>query len=544
MIKRLLDKVINMCNLAAMNPNLVGVEIGAYSLKMAGMRLDKKKPSVLFCCTIPFSKEYNQDSITEEIKKALAENKFSSKNVVLSFSDDSALFRRVELPYMPQGEILDALRWKAKEMVYFDIQSAAIGFELLGEIQKEDGSRIVDLLFVAVSKEVIDKKIKIVKDAGLNVISINMPPFGLENILKLDQEIEPSKLAMIVDVGHSKTEVSMFRNKTLEFVRSIPAGARNILEMMQGRIATDKGEIVLSEKEAEDIKNRFGISYEEVMLENGMSSRQTLSLMRPILEQLSKEVRRSIDYYIQEFDNEEVAVGYLVGGGSKLKNLDRYFSEELNIPFKKMTVPTAIDISRINLDKEDQVSYISLIGMMLGCKGELNLLPHEYATEGIEFVEKISLRVTAIIVAIILLGSFLFIKFRVEDYSRRLLNIPMQKNIILQVKDLQERVTARQAFSERAQVSQVPVEYIMKELSNVVPSGIILETLNIDQRSKSIDFKGMVYGPRGAAQEVLTRFMEDLERSKYFKDAQLSSIQGSKIDNEEVSIFEISSSLE
>jgi len=543
MIKNSLDKVINMCNFKAMNPYLVGVEIGAHSLKMAGMRLDKS-PSVLFYHTMPFSKDYNEMVIIEEIKKVLTENKFSSKNAVLSFSDDSAVFRRVELPHMPQGEILDALRWKAKEMVYFDIQTAAIGFELLGEVQKEDGSRVIDLLFVAVSREVIDKKVKIVKDAGLNVISINMPPFGLENILKLDQGIESSKTVMIVDVGHLKTEVSMFRDKTLEFVRSIPAGAKNILEMMQAKIATDKGEIVLSEKEAEDIRNRFGISYEEVMLENGMSSRQTLSLMRPVLEQFSKEVRRSIDYYTQEFGKEEVIAGYLVGGGSKLKNLDRYLSEELNIPFKKMMVPAAVDIFRINLDKEDQVFYISLIGMMLGCKRHFNLLPHEYTTEGIEFIEKISLRVMAIIVAIILLGSFLFIKFRVEDYSRRLLNIPMQKNIILQVKDLQKRVAARQAFLEKAQMSQVPVEYIMKELSNIVPSGIVLEALNIDQRGKALDLKGIVYGPRSAAQEVLTKFMEDLERSKYFKDAQLSSIQGGNVDNEEISTFEISSSLE
>src|SRR3989338_2189785 len=141
--------------------------------------------------------------------------------------------------------------------------------------------------------------------------------------------------------------------------------------------------------------------------------------MRPILERFSKEIRRSIDYYIQEYGREDIKDVYLVGAGSRLKNLDRYLSEELNIPVKKMTLPKSIGASDINLTDEDSVAVISLIGAVLGYKEPFGLLPHEYKVEKIEFIEKVSLRMIAIFLGFALLVSFLFIKLRIDDYNER-----------------------------------------------------------------------------------------------------------------------------
>ena len=52
------DRVIKACNIASLNPYLVGIEIGSYSLKMVGMRLDKN-PSILFCSNIAITGQFD-----------------------------------------------------------------------------------------------------------------------------------------------------------------------------------------------------------------------------------------------------------------------------------------------------------------------------------------------------------------------------------------------------------------------------------------------------------------------------------------------------
>lgn len=543
MIPKSLTKITKMLTLRRRASYIVGIDIGISSVKVVGMRMGKA-PSVWFYSIADLPENCGERYVTEAIQKILKERNFPSRDAVLTFTDESITIRRIELPRMTDDEILDALRWQAKDIIHFDIDKASLDFKILGEVQREDGSKFTELLFVAASKEVIDKKIQILKAANLNVISIYVSPFGLENVVKINDDIKPSGTMLAIDFGYAKTEISVFKNNTLEFVRTVPIGSEQLSEAIAAAsVSTEKGDIQLSEEEAEDVKIRLGIPYEETALERGITSVQILSLMRPILERFSKEIRRSIEYYIQEYGRDDIKEVYLVGTGSRLKNLDRYLSEELNIPVKKMTLPKSIDTSDINLTDEDSVALISLIGAILGYGEPGGLLPHEYRVEKIEFIEKVSLRMMAIFLGFALLVSFLFIKLRIDDYNERLKQTQLQKGALSHIKELQDKLAERRAFLTQAQMSEISTEYMMKELSNIIPPNVVLDWLSINQKGKTLDMKGVFYGPRPSAEGTLTKFMEGLERSRYFKDAQLTSVQA-QTGKEDASGFEITCSLE
>ncbi len=535
---------MNVLDLKGMGSHIIGIDIGNATLKIALLKMSQA-PSLSFYSIMDISKDSSDKYIAQLIQKTLSDKGTSAKDAVLTFSDESITIRRMELPQMAPGEILDAVKWQIRDLVHFDLEKICIDFELLGETQKDDGSKVMELLVVVASKEVVDKKVQLLKNAGLNVISINIAPFAIENVIKLSEEIDPSNTVMLVDVGRNKTEMSIFKNKTLEFVRFIPVGSENITDAMTANLTLENGtKVELTRDEAENIKTKVGIPYEETMLEKGIASIQILSLMRPVLEWLSKEIRRSIEYYVQEYGGENTASIYLVGGGARLKNLDVYLSEELKAPVKKMFLPTSIDSSKANLKPEDSASLVSLVGAVLGYRGHLNLLPHEYKMEKVEFIEKISLRMIAVIMAVVLLFSFLIIKFRIADYKYRLKNIIFQKSILYQVKDLQDRVSERMVLLNKLKQSTISLERVMKELSNIIPQNVVLESLNISEKNKSLDMKGLVYGPRNSAEEILTKFTEALERTRYFKDAQSSSIQDRTTGSEEMSSFDITCTLE
>lgn len=542
MIPKSFSEIAGIFGLKVRTPYIIGVDIGSSTLKVAGLRIAQVS-SISFCSIIDISKDNSDGYLIGSIQKVLRDNNVTAKDASLILTDESITIRRAELPRMAQNEIPDALKWQMKDIVHFDIDKAAVDFELLREFQKEDGSKFMEFLVIMVSRETIDRKIRILKESNLNVISINVGPFALENILKIHDGVEPTGNLLVVDFGYAKTEMSVFKNKKLEFVRTIPVGSKDISEAMTGALISDKGKVELSKDEAELVKAQLGISYEDKALEKGVTSIQILSLMRPVLERLSKEIRRSIDYYIQEYGGENIAAVYLVGGGSRLKNLDKFLSEELNIPVKRMELPKSIDASKTNLHADELTSIMLVLGAILGYSKRPNLLPYEYRAEKIEFVEKISLRMIAIIAGVALLVSFLFIKLRVDDYNHRLKTARFQQGILSQIKDLQDRVAERTAFLNQARASEIPTEYILKELSHLIPPNIVFNTFSLDQRNKTMELKGVVYGPRASAEEVLTKFMEALEKSKYFKEAQLGSIQDRTSGREEYATFEITCSL-
>ncbi|MEO6906865.1 MAG: type IV pilus assembly protein PilM, partial [Abditibacteriaceae bacterium] len=55
-------------------------------------------------------------------------------------------------------------------------------------------------------------------------------------------------------------------------------------------------------------------------------------LLKPILDDLTSELRRSLEYHSARYPDAPVKRLVLIGGGAKLHNLDTYFSQNLNMP--------------------------------------------------------------------------------------------------------------------------------------------------------------------------------------------------------------------
>lgn len=537
---------IDFMNLRIKSSYLIGIDIGTDALKMAGVRM-AGRPSLEFYSITALPKDIDDAGITEMIRKVLAEKNVSSKEAaVLCLGDDEVAIRRIELPAMAHDEIAGALRWQAADMVQFDMPGALLDFKVLREREREGSGKVFDILFLAASKEVIDKKMKILKDNSLEVISINASPFGIEKMIKLDEEAVSQKTIMAVDLGHAKTIISILHNGVLEFVRTVHMGSRDITKAIaEGNVITESGNISYSAEEAERLKRDLGVSYETVILKNGATSTQVLSFMRPVLEHLSKEIKRSLDYYMQEYDGDNLSAIYLTGGGSLLKNLDRFLNEEFGVTIRRLGMTKAIDTQKAAVKDDDAPRLISLFGTMLGYKERPNLVPHEYTAKKTELIQAASLRMAAVAAALVLLVLFIFIKLRMDNYNYRVKNIEFQKSVLGQIKELSDKVAKREDIMARAKASSLPLEKIMKEISNLIPNNVVLDSLSVDSRSDTVNMRGVVYEQRGRAEAVLTKFMENMEQARFFKDAQLSLIQsGGESGKDDVSNFEINCSLE
>jgi type IV pilus assembly protein PilM len=446
-------------------------------------------------------------------------------DVALTISDpDAVIVKHIELPALPKSEILEAAKWQLKEEIPFALEEGLIDFQIVREFTDEQGARRNRIAFIVARRRTIDEYISVVRTCNLNPVKVSHPPFDYGNILSLHPE--SASISAVLDIGYSEASIYIYQNNQLQFIRKLPCGSDRLTRSLTAALISDKGRIELSYAQAEDIKISFGIPQDsDRILKDRIHAGQIVSLMRPFMETLVTELKRTFDYFRAKFDKDSTML-YLTGGGANLKNLDTYLSKELNMPVSRLAIPDAVD-TRGNLLAEletDQNQLISALGAALPGVRTVNLLPPEIRAEKVQLIEKVSLRLTAITAAAVFLFLLSVVNFQARDYKKRLSNARTHLGNIGQLKSLTQGVIAYNNLIATVRQGRVPAAGLLKVVANLVPEDITLNELILNQESHNLNLKGAVSMHGGAAEDVLTRFMEDIENSTFFTEARLISL--------------------
>ena len=388
----------------------------------------------------------------------------------------------------------------------------------------EEGAKKIEIAVILAKTQSLRKYLSIPLDCNLNPIMVSSAPFNYANILRHTKA--EGQIEAILDIDDKDTTLCIYKNKKLNFIRKLPFSPQKLTQSLTGALASDKGRMQLSYKEAENIQETYGIPQDDAqVLKDNIKAIQVISLMRPHLELLVKETKRTFNYFISNFSEENPVIVYLTGNSSNLNNLDVYLRKELNTNVSKLSVPECViteGVQKQRLDK-DQGQIMNTLAAFLADSEAVNLLPEEFITKKIEVVEKISLTLITIVVALIFLASLFTIRFQIQDYQRRLKNAESHLQTIKEIKVLKDKMQSRENIINIAQKGKVPADGILKVLSVLIPRDIILNELRIDQKQHTLIFKGVVSIGGKVAESVLAEFMENIEASSLFAEASLSS---------------------
>ena len=107
-----------------------------------------------------------------------------------------------------------------------------------------------------------------------------------------------------------------------------------------------------------------------------------------------------------------------------------------------------------------------------------------------------------------------------------------------QIRELEEKIPKIKELEEinkdlEAQINTIkqlvydPIRYanLMDELAMIMPKNIFIRNLTIEPTTQMMSFNGQSVdmGPKAQPLEMISKFMRNLQKSKYFKDATLAS---------------------
>jgi type IV pilus assembly protein PilM len=319
----------------------IGLDIGSSYIKAVQVKDVKDGYELALFDMIPIAPELIVDGavidslrLVDFMKELKSKAKIKTKDCVISMSGHSSvIIKRITLPEMSEDELAESIRFEAEQYVPFDIDDVNIDFQILGP-KEEPGQ--MDVILVAVKKDIINEFVTVVKDAGFNPLIVDVDAFALENMYEVNYEIQPEANTVLVNIGASTITLNILKGGISAFTRDSAIGGNIITEAIQK-------EFNVTYEDAEKLKH--GESVENI------SSDEAMSIVYSASEDIFNEISRSIEYFRSTAVAEEINEVILCGGCALINNFDEMLAERINVnvsvvqPFRNIRIPDKIDSS-------------------------------------------------------------------------------------------------------------------------------------------------------------------------------------------------------
>lgn len=451
--------------------------------------------------------------------------------VIVSLNDASTGMKILELPAMPPKEIKEAISFEIRRKFQISKENLILDWE---EIETPDSKKEKKMRMEVAfsSRKTIEEALSLLKKVGIKPRSIVPVPRALQQLVK-ELPVASASVQGVLDIGDKQSELLIFKGKQLVFSRKIQLGGGNFTQSMLGVFASERGRIELGWVEAEQLKRKAGIPATEKteMIDEKISSVHLHSMLRTPLEQLSNEIERCMQYYQQESNGEKVERLVLYGRGASLKGLTGVLSESLDLEVALGNPLTGIKLDAQTMIPEEGFSpYAAALGAALTQGRGLNLLPPEIKEESKRAIQRATLQSFVAAAVLVLVFVYTGLKIHAANLDKRISTAQLElSSLQLNIGEMEKQK------SVSVQANEEPAwEEIFKELSNVVPQGMVLTQLSLDNTNKRFNIQGVIKVK--AREEMLSGLIREMEVG-IFRNVKL--IQTRENPDQEGSQFEL-----
>lgn len=244
------------------------------------------------------------------------------RDVVTAVGGHDVIIKKIEMDRMKESDAREVIRWEAEQHVPFDIKSVELDFQVLDP--DEDRPRM-EVLLVAAKRELVDHKVGLLVEAGVNPTVIDVDAFALHNAFEHNYPEAMEGVVALVNVGHEVTNVNLLEQGVPILTREIPFGSRKIREDLQR-------ERQLTAEDAEDVvQGRTGLDGLERFVEASA-------------DEIAVGIERAAAFLMTRQSGDGLGRIYLSGGGARIPGMTDALSRRMGVetrlvnPFERVPV--------------------------------------------------------------------------------------------------------------------------------------------------------------------------------------------------------------
>jgi type IV pilus assembly protein PilM len=301
------------------NATTVGLDIGSGLIKLVaishasgGPVLTKVAFTSVVNDAIVEGEVMDPAIVAEAIKGLMASAGIKGKKVVCAVGGRDVIIKKIAMDRMKETEAREVIRWEAEQHVPFDMDNVELDFQILDP--EAEGLQMTVLL-VAAKRELVEHKLSLLSDVGLEASVIDVDAFALHNAFEINYPEAMRGVVGLVNIGHETTNINILDDGIPVLTRDIPIGTRRFKE---------------------DLQRERGLSADEAdaVLQGSDTASEALD---PLLESRGEELAVGIERaaaFLQSSSRSANGLGriFTTGGGARIPRLNKVLSDRLRIP--------------------------------------------------------------------------------------------------------------------------------------------------------------------------------------------------------------------
>lgn len=265
----------------------------------------------------------SDEDVAAAIQETFEKAKISTKKVNISIAGEGVVARHLSLPTMNEEELKKALIYELEDYIPFKPEEIYYDYRIMGE-EPTDNKRM-RVFLVATKKDVTNKKLELIKNAGLEPQLLTMDALALKNTLYFNYPEKEDIDITVLNIGDRLSNILIVKERIPYFVRDTKFGGEAITTLLQAKLELDK-------KAAEELKHN---------LQKAPSN--TPNMIKSTLVTLLNEIFISLDFY-ENLTEQKIDELYIAGGLSQLYGLKDFLAGYLGVsiinmdPFKNFSL--------------------------------------------------------------------------------------------------------------------------------------------------------------------------------------------------------------
>ena len=336
--------------------NHFGLDIGTHSIKAVQLSGSFERPNFVSAGQIPSpgkglvsESPVDQAASADAIKRLHHEAQFTTDQVITALPESQIFTRVIEMPNLKESEVANAIGWEAEQYVPIPISDVRLDWQILSKANNNQNR--IEVLLIAAPKLLIDRYLKVLRQAGLSVVSLETEITAV--VRSLVQKLEGAPTTLVISIGASTTDLSIVSAGRISFTRSVGTGG---LALARG-VAQDLG---FELDQAEEYMKTYGLDSDQL-------EGKVMQAIKPIFDVVVNETRRALAFYAGKHAEIPVKRVVVTGGTAKLPGLVIYLAEALGLevqiadPWQGINLPPNVSQHL----REEGPSYAVATGLAL-----------------------------------------------------------------------------------------------------------------------------------------------------------------------------------
>ncbi|KJS02609.1 MAG: hypothetical protein VR68_02450 [Peptococcaceae bacterium BRH_c4a] len=338
----------------------IAVDVGTRQTKIAHVNSAGETPMVISLESVNtpegmFRSDAPEDQLNRFLTETFEENGIKGKEVIVCMTGDRVITRYVLMPRLTDKELAKAIQVEAANSIPVPMSNLSLRHVRLDGEGEQQTQRI---MIAAAPTDVVLKYYDLFSRAGTRISVMDHAPLALWRVCFGMGEMG-METAAAIDIGASYTNIIVSRDQRLVFSRTLPVGGDIITRSMAETYSMEFDEAQKYKEERAKI-----LTSEEAAMAFNPEDMQIDFSLRDGLSELTREIRRSIEYFNSQSGGNPVQRLIFSGGTAKLKGFIDFIADALEVPAGLLKFPV-IHLDGQGQDAPIDPSYAVAVGLAL-----------------------------------------------------------------------------------------------------------------------------------------------------------------------------------